>query len=284
VISLIQPKFKLQRKHWIHFLPVGVEFIWSNFIKSQNFFWDGTRESLSWLGYYGYMVWMHTPIQIIIAIGLVLYYTISLRRKLLNNQFQTSTPLKSNAQKRLLWTLNAYIGFSILAIISSSVDYFFFDYAFNPFFRYPTFIGMALLTYWLGIQGIWYRNENIFEKAPKKVQNAKELQQIITQLEQVMQTEKPYLNPELNVAALAKIIDTKPYLLTKALNHQLQKKFSDYINEYRVDEVKKRINSSEFEHLTLLAIAYDSGFNSKASFNRIVKKITGQSPSKLKSK
>jgi len=284
VISLIQPKFKLERKHWIHFLPVALEFAWSNFIKSQNFFWDGTAESLTWLGYHGYILWMHTPFQIVIAIGLVLYYTIRLRHQLIRKKIQTSTPLKPSARLRILWTLNAYIAFSILSISFSSVDYLFYDYAFNPFYKYPTFIGMALLAYWLGIQGIWYRNETIFEKAPKKVTNSEELKQIIQELKAIMLTQKPYLNPELNVAALAKIINTKPYLLTKALNQQLQKKFSDYINEFRVQEVKERINHPDYDNKTLLAIAYDSGFNSKASFNRIVKKITGQSPSQLKSK
>ena len=61
ITALINSKFELQRKHWIHFLPVILEFIWSNFIKSQNFFWDGTRESLTWLGYWGYAFWVHTP-------------------------------------------------------------------------------------------------------------------------------------------------------------------------------------------------------------------------------
>ena len=195
----------------------------------------------------------------------------------------TSTPVfKENTRHRIYWTLNAYIAFSILVISVSLVDYFFFDFAFNPKYTYPTFIGMALLTYWLGIQGVWYRNETIFEKVKKLPANSKELASIIQQLNHVMLTEKPYLNPELSVATLAKFIEKKPYQLTKALNLQLGKKFNDYINEYRVEEVKLLINRPDYQNKTLLAIAFDAGFNSKASFNRVVKKLTGEPPSALK--
>ena len=62
VKAYVTPKFRLNfKRDWIHFLPVIIEFLWSNYIKSQNFYWDGTRESLSWLGYWGYVVWMHYP-------------------------------------------------------------------------------------------------------------------------------------------------------------------------------------------------------------------------------
>ena len=63
-----------------------------------------------------------------------------------------------------------------------------------------------------------------------------------------------------------------------------QIKFSDYINAYRVSEVKELVNKPENKSYTLLSIAYDAGFNSKSSFNRAVKKHLGVSPSELKEK
>lgn len=282
ILALIQPDFQLSGKNWLLFLPVLIEFIWSNFIKSQNFFWDGTRESLSWLGYWGYIVWMHTPFQIVIGTGLVLYYTWTLKKRMLQENSDKTTVLKTTVKTRIYWILYSYIGFSLLVIGISLVDYFFFDFAFNPKYIYPTFIGMALLTYGLGVQGIWYRNEIIFEKTKKIPANREALKQIIQQLEKIMATQKPYLQAELTVATLAKYIDVKPYQLTKALNLELGKKFNGYINEYRVTEVKILLNNPTYDNKTLLAIAFDAGFNSKASFNRVVKKITGQSPSSLK--
>ncbi|MFK7783035.1 helix-turn-helix domain-containing protein, partial [Psychroserpens sp.] len=60
--------------------------------------------------------------------------------------------------------------------------------------------------------------------------------------------------------------------------------FSDFVNSYRIEELKQLINDPKNDNLTLLALAFDVGFNSKASFNRAVKKLTGKPPSDLKSK
>ena len=75
VLSYVTPTFRLKTRHWIHFLPVMIEIIWSFFIKAQNFYWDGTRESLSWLGYWGYVIWMHYPTMYVIAGGLIVLYS-----------------------------------------------------------------------------------------------------------------------------------------------------------------------------------------------------------------
>ena len=282
VRKLLVPKWKLTRKDWIHFLPVGIEFLFSNFIKTQNFYWDGTRESLSWAGYYGYSLWMHTPFQMVVAIILLLFYAYKSFQLLEKTKHQETIIYNKNTIQRIRWTIISYLVFSSLALAAVSIDYLFFNYAFNPFHQYPTFIGLTLMTYWLGVQGIWYRNETVIEKTKKIAKGDKAMQAIVQKLEIVMKSEKLYLNPNLNVATLAKTINTKPYLLTKALNSQLSQKFNDYVNEFRVQEVIERINDEQYSNQTLLAIGYDSGFNSKASFNRIVKKITGKSPKELK--
>ena len=58
--------------------------------------------------------------------------------------------------------------------------------------------------------------------------------------------------------------------------------FNDFINEYRIEELKKLLNDPKNNNFTLLSLAFEAGFNSKASFNRAVKKLTGKSPSALK--
>nr|WP_247672633.1 helix-turn-helix domain-containing protein [Aquimarina sp. MMG016] len=97
-----------------------------------------------------------------------------------------------------------------------------------------------------------------------------------------MQEERLFKDPELTLVSLSKQLSVKSYLVTKCLNTIYQKKFNDYINEFRIEEVKRLVNDPKNEHLTLLALAYEAGFNSKASFNRAVKKITGNPPSALK--
>ena len=60
--------------------------------------------------------------------------------------------------------------------------------------------------------------------------------------------------------------------------------FNDFINKYRVIEVKEKLANSANSHLTIMSLAYDAGFNSKATFNRAFKKHTGENPSKYQIK
>jgi len=69
--------------------------------------------------------------------------------------------------------------------------------------------------------------------------------------------------------------------LSQIINEKLEMNFFDFINEYRVNEVKDRLSDPKYKHYTLLAIAFDSGFNSKSSFNSIFKQYTGLTPSEF---
>ena len=93
---------------------------------------------------------------------------------------------------------------------------------------------------------------------------------------------KPFLNGELTASELADELEMSRHQLSQILNYQLGLNFYDFINEYRVEEFKSRLKLSENNNLTLLGIAYDSGFNSKTTFNTIFKKVTGLTPSQYK--
>lgn len=95
----------------------------------------------------------------------------------------------------------------------------------------------------------------------------------------LMDEQKPYLDNELTLYNLAARLETTPHHVSRLLNNSLGTTFYDFINSYRIKEVKKRMSSGEYKNYTLIAIAFDSGFNSKASFNRIFKKQTGLTPS-----
>lgn len=98
-----------------------------------------------------------------------------------------------------------------------------------------------------------------------------------------MYEKKLFIDPKLNLAKLANALQVKPYLLTKCLSIRYRKKFSTYINEKRINELKTLLKDEKNKNITLLGLAFDVGFNSKASFNRSVKQITGKPPSALKS-
>lgn len=283
-LSYVTPNFKLERKHWIHFLPVIIEVIWSFFIKSQNFYWDGTRESLSWLGYWGYVVWMQLPTMYVISSVLIIFYaakSLKVINEAIENQSTRIIPEKVFWIKRVIYVL---IVFSMVYLVGILIDFFFFDFSGNLFYGHPVFIGMAAITYWLGLEGFARRNNSAFmAQATVSQKELNQLSEIAQDLDKAMQTNKLFLEPTLNLEALAKAIDVKPYLVTKALNVVKQKKFGDYVNQYRIEELKLLLEDPKNEQFTLLSLAFDAGFNSKASFNRAVKKITGKSPSSLKS-
>lgn len=101
-------------------------------------------------------------------------------------------------------------------------------------------------------------------------------------LEQYIFQEKPYLNPVLSLPQLANAIDMPVNHLSQVINTHFEMSFFDFINTYRVQEVKARINDPEYERYSLLGIAFESGFNSKSAFNRVFKKLTGSTPSEFK--
>lgn len=118
--------------------------------------------------------------------------------------------------------------------------------------------------------------------AKKPLVSEPEMERVIERLLVFMDAEKPYRNPELTIQDLADKINIQKHHLTFIINTGLHKNFFNFVNEYRVEEFKQRVANPNFNHLTLLAIAFDSGFNSKSSFNNIFKNITGQTPSEYK--
>jgi AraC-like DNA-binding protein len=97
-------------------------------------------------------------------------------------------------------------------------------------------------------------------------------------VENAILVERMYRNPELTLTDLANHLGTNPSLLSKIINRSLGKNFNDYVNQYRVLEVKENLADPQNAHLTIMSLAYDAGFNSKATFNRAFKKFTGDNP------
>jgi len=91
-----------------------------------------------------------------------------------------------------------------------------------------------------------------------------------------------YQDAELTLTTLAVKLTIHPHDLSRIINIGLEKNFSDFINEFRVREVARKMQDSAYDRLTLLGIAYESGFNSKRTFNRVFKEMTGKTPVEYK--
>ena len=99
---------------------------------------------------------------------------------------------------------------------------------------------------------------------------------------ELMETEKLYLDCDLTLERFAEKANIHYKLLSKVINNQLSKSFNDFINEYRLDEVKKQLIASENSKKTIISIAYECGFNSKSSFNSLFKKSEGITPTEFR--
>jgi len=107
--------------------------------------------------------------------------------------------------------------------------------------------------------------------------------QILKDLEKYMATRKPYLVNELTLKDVADALGVHSKNLSQVINEQLNLNFFNFINQYRVEEVKSKLLDEKYTHYSILGIAQESGFSSKSSFNSIFKKFTGYTPTAYKS-
>lgn len=105
-----------------------------------------------------------------------------------------------------------------------------------------------------------------------------EAQMIRQNLEAVLYRSQPYLNPELSLAGLAKLVGTTDKKLSTLLNQNMQTNFYDYINSFRIAAFKRNIQEGKLASFSVVGIALQCGFKSKSSFYRAFKKETGMPP------
>jgi AraC-like DNA-binding protein len=118
-----------------------------------------------------------------------------------------------------------------------------------------------------------------YEKSGLSEENAKAY---VQQLLELMEKQQPYTNSELTLNQLADMLSISSHNLSEIINTQLQQNFFDFVNGYRLEKVKKDLLDPAKSALTILAIAFDAGFNSKSSFNLIFKKQTNLTPSEFR--
>lgn len=111
--------------------------------------------------------------------------------------------------------------------------------------------------------------------------NEEEINIYNAQLTMVLEKEKLYLNPELTIKDLADHLQTSAKVLSQVINQSFNKKFYDFINSYRCEEVKAILQGPD-DRITILEAMYQAGFNSKSSFNKEFKKLTGETPTEFK--
>lgn len=106
----------------------------------------------------------------------------------------------------------------------------------------------------------------------------KEIESYLEQLNQLMTEDQVYLDPSISLRQLAEKLDLQPNKLSWLLNEQIGKNFNEYINAFRLITFKEKALDPNNSNLTLLGLAYESGFNSKTVFNAFFKKMEDITP------
>ena len=230
-----------------------------------------------------YVVIVSIHMLLYLAFSIFLYYQY---RKALVQQY-------SNTYKsELLWLRNFLFVYSFLFVfdvIQMVTDEFILNLGWTGRWWYQFF--SVLIVIYVGIKGFYTDMGTLKKidlsikpilKTEKSTNNEFDKVKELERLERIVSTEKLYLDPNLSLNLLAKAVRMSPTLVSDIINRGLGQNFNDYINKYRVETIVKRLRDENYSHLSILAIALDNGFNSKATFNRVFKKIKGKSPSEYR--
>ncbi|GGG44689.1 helix-turn-helix domain-containing protein [Bizionia arctica] len=178
------------------------------------------------------------------------------------------------------------IGFSSLNDILKLAGFHEFSIFNDHNFNTSILLIVAFLFYFIAFklinksQGILPKTEP--SKYKKSNLNPKTIEKYQSDLIQLMETDKLYLNGKLSIHDVSKKLKMPRQYISEVLNEHMHTSFQDFVNSYRVEEFINRLKNDQNDQFTLLAIATDVGFNSKSSFNATFKKITGLTPTEYK--
>lgn len=218
-----------------------------------------------------------------LAFTLQLFYNY---RKKITHYFSNTYKLELN------WILSFLILFTLLFVydtLQTLVGSFFTDLDYQQ--RWWLNLLTAIITLYVGIKGYFTDTTKLkklkFSFSPNKdaipevdIKNdAKPISETdIVTVKNLMMVDKAYLNPDLNLSDLAEQANMSRAQLSEIINSGFNKNFNDFVNSYRVAAFQDLLKKGKHKQLSLLGVAFECGFNSKATFNRVFKKLTNLSP------
>ena len=222
----------------------------------------------------------------VLAYWIASYIILTRHQKNIRMIFSSLAPVNLNWLKYFLFTL-------FLAILIWFNNQF-FDIAFiKDYSALGYLIVIYLLSYFL------LKQKEVFPFPQKETEEIREIinptdlsrteripasriEPLSNRLMHLMTTEKHFLNPQLELPELAARVGLSAHELSYLLNQGLKQNFFEFVNGFRVEHAKQLLLSDDHSHLNILGIAFESGFNSKTTFNTAFKKVTGLSPSQFK--
>lgn len=287
VLTLTNAKREFRRNDWLLFIPSVVYLIFRFALFAQNLEFKSRFDA----EFYQPLVYPFVAVTEFVWNFALLSFAIRHYRKYrawLDENYSDTEKIKFD------WLRNFLYIFTFLFVLGAVFDFtgnFIFSLSYIQYFYFE--LVLAFVTYYLAIAG-YLRSQTITvnftetesarietataDDAKKPLLPENELETLKTKLRALMETEKPFLDSQLTLSVLAKQLGVNTTVLSHTINSGFDKNFNDFVNEYRINEVKNKLKGGAAENENLLGIAFDSGFNSKATFNRAFKKFTGVSP------
>jgi len=190
---------------------------------------------------------------------------------------------------KLRWLRNLLTRFEALWLLwvpISVADYFFYHQHLSIQVYYTFYLLLMSMIIYMAVRAHLRTELSLQADASpvlKQLQPA-DLKQKGNWVKRIVKERRYYEDPELTLSSLADKLGLTIHELSRIINTALNKNFHDFISEYRVADVVLKMQDPAYDHITLLGIAYDSGFNAKSTFNRIFKEMTGMSPAEYKTR
>jgi AraC-like DNA-binding protein len=285
--SLCYKDFHLSINHLLHAIPFVVIslFLLIIFLSTGEGTEIGVKslsQNIAKIEYWSHKFILHIQIASYLVASAI---TLSVYRERLKDVYSSIEKID------LSWCNLLLIGFAAMWIIDL-LDWILNSLHVTPPLMRQIFFTVSLLINLIFTLAVAYRGLVRLEGfsgiyAPAKyaasLMKASECKAIIQRLTTCMEKEKLYLRASITVEDLSKRLKVPTKQLSQTIHTGLSKNFYDFVNAYRIDEAKRRICDKHYQNQTLLAVAYDVGFNSKSVFNTAFKKYTGITPKEYKS-
>ena len=290
--TLVRGGYHLNKKELVHFLPFTLLLMFT-----VPFYLLSPDDKIARVGTHGGLDYGPDFITHL-KVGFNIAYIPFILRQLSRFQRNAKDSYSTIEKRNLDWLRTFIFAFLALAIVSVVIH--FLSSLAGSQDKYSDFMLLAvtLFVYSIGYMGL--RQAEFFahhqpHNSPHKMESTPSPDrysksglseergvELMQQLEDLMIAEKPFTNNELSLRDLSEMMGVSRHNLTEIINRFAGKNFYDFVNSYRVEEVKHRLQAPESVTLTILALGMEAGFNSKSSFNSVFKKHTGMTPTQFK--
>jgi AraC-like DNA-binding protein len=277
ISALLNPGFHFKGKTVLHFIPAALVFILL-VNQSNNIFLKFNAHQFLWLSKN-----MNSALNVFFNILIIGYNIAIIYKYYLYSVKAKSTTAFGKINTTSIWIKFSVFGFFISCFVVQLGNTHFFQ-SINWFIvGMGTFlIYFTILLYIAIINRTITDKIGIVEKYKKSSLNINMSNEIIDQIEIQMQEKKMYLNPELSLKNLSVALNIQEKYISEAINKLKGQNFSEFVNNYRVSYSMQLLKNPENKDKTMLYILFESGFNSKTTFNNSFKKIVGCTPLEFK--